>query len=652
MSQLTRLREEASRFDDDALVHLGNRGLVKRASKLLATGQPEIVEESSAVVVRSLDWGVRFVDDAVVSDGQCDCSTAGACQHLIASILLLQQGADLSSDTAAPHAKPGQAKSSLDPAVNVDPGVEGDVKFGNSILQSLLAIDDSQWKKLTNAAGRRWAMARADSLDLSRLEVEFGNGLTVRLPPPLGPVRFMTADPTSAIIKPVTANDDRLIAYAILCLRSRAGLALPEVATLVRAVELPTERLSVAKRSVVLAGDGMRIGLSHLGTTDQERFDSLAASARGAKLYRLALVAERASDQIQVMTQRSAEADPQRLFSLVSELYVLGSLIGDVGKRGGSVPDHLAGRARAQFETIGSLRLAGVGHFTWGGADFGGITGVFADVDNGAFYSLSKPLTIGGRRQSEAVGWQNVGAIESLSGKELNLAGAAASETSRLSSSPRSVANLGGAFDASVLNTVTWNGQAPPMPSRLKGTQAGQWVAVEVATGSAFAYDEVTQSLLWPIESRDVEVSVKLQYGTHTIASINRLEQLVPMSPTLVIGRMDRSPDGLTLFPVSVVASGKLEVLSGGVSTTTAEQSGDDAAPMRTPSHVDRVSMKLLALAERGTAGPIAEKLQAVAGEADRWGLVAVVDTIAAAPGPTDALLRGCWVADEYLRLT
>ena len=106
-------------LDDDALSTWANPGLLRRAKKALEAGEVSLVELRD-------DGGTWHNDDATVTlTGQglnkaaCNCPAAGACKHILAAVLHLQQQANAApvqapvASAAAPTAASAQADTAV-----------------------------------------------------------------------------------------------------------------------------------------------------------------------------------------------------------------------------------------------------------------------------------------------------------------------------------------------------------------------------------------------------------------------------------------------------------------------------------------------------------------------------------------------------------
>ncbi len=266
------LRQQASRFDDDALHHWTNKGLVRRAKKLLAQ-PPTVTETDAGIQVSAPGWTVSFDWERPLPKGHCACATAGPCQHVLAAIIHLGSSG---------KTEPPVADRDGPDAGGAEQGAED---AGSSTKATLIAIADEDLLAWARKADSRWALQRFAAIDVDQIAVTLDGSVSVDLPPPHASVRFMGPALDEAIVKPSGRNDRRAVALAVLVLWLQEGREPPTIEVgAARPTELVAERAAVAGRAVEVCHDLLRIGLLHLGAGERERLDSLAASARGVKV--------------------------------------------------------------------------------------------------------------------------------------------------------------------------------------------------------------------------------------------------------------------------------------------------------------------------------------------------------------------------------
>lgn len=633
---------QAAQFDQAALEHLANKGLVRRAAKLLGA-VAAIDERDDGVAVVGDDWEVFFAWGTAVVDGRCVCATAGVCQHLVAAVMrLASQVADGGPSDDGEALPKDQSDDSAD-------------QESTAILASLLTITDEELRSWAKKSDTQWALARAASIDVADVVVAGDRYVAIDLPTPHASVRFMSSNLDAALVKPSTRHDRRATALALVVLwrfHGREVEVLPRVGGRAKGNELVSERLAVVARANKICGDLLVIGLLHVGDSERERLNSLAASARGVKLYRLAILAERTADVVDALTAQSPEADTERLLDVLSELMVVAGALRDHLENHRALPDGLVGTARARYEAVGQLDLACIGHYTWGNQRFAGVTGVFAESAARCF-TLSRPTLVNGRPLSEAAGWAGAGSVTSLAGKRVLLSGALASAEQRLSGSERVSASIGSQLTHSDFGSLAWDGRQPTPPSRLLGRVGSRWAVVPIDAESApLTFDPITQTTVWPLVVGQRVIEFRLRYRASTGQAVARFESQATLGPPdHIVARLSTGPGGVVGWPIAVVRGGVLASLFGSSAFTTSQAPDVQAAILEVPptkeSHLERIGSRLTRLAESGRRVGLSNDLADLARSADLWGLPVIRDVIVAAPDNGAAVLRATWVLNS-----
>lgn len=672
--QRSGLITQAARFDDDTLAHLANKGLVRRAKKLVDAGV-ELSDGDDSLVVEGDGWSVNFAWDEPLADGHCGCATAGVCQHLVAAIIALRSDAD-SEDS--PHSDPpngGEDSPPTDTAGFADLSDGGDgesdselesraprpTEDGSSIRQSLLAMTDDALRNWAKKADSTWAQTRAASLDPNQVVIDdSGSVLVVDLPTPHASVRFVSSTPDEALVKPASKHDRRATALAVLAIWLVAERELAVRDEPPRPTELLVERNNTLRTASQVTTDLVRLGLLYLGNGERERLDSLAAACRGVKLYRLAILAERASDQLAALDAQTADASTDRLLAQLAEISTVAERLSKLLDQGAPLPDGLVGRARARYEAMGHLQLIGLGHYPWGDRRFAGTTAVLAESST-RFFTVSRPELVNGRMLSEAIGWEGAGSASSLSGRRVTLANALASDEHRLSGSAKTSASIGGPITQQDLNTLAWAGEVPTRPSRLAGRTAALWTLIPVAVVEAGpAFDDVDQSLAWAIQSYGHEITMRTSYRQSTKPMIDNIEHLffeVGVPPEYVIARLDLRDGNLTGWPIATVTNGELFNLStprrlGATHHTTADEDEETPDEQITSTHLSRLGDRIVRIAERGCSEAGQTDLARTRTQAFDHGFVTLSTVIGSTTDPAVAVLRAAWVHGEMSSLS
>ncbi|MEZ5225847.1 MAG: hypothetical protein R2710_04040 [Acidimicrobiales bacterium] len=487
-----------------------------------------------------------------------------------------------------------EAHADLHPAPTpTDRPVVSSTPTAGDILSGLLGRHDEELAKWATSAELRWAHQRLASIDPTQIIVIEDGSVTVELPPPHAIVRFMATTFDSAIVKPTTPNDRRSVTLAVLALwLSHGREVVRDDATPARRTELPKERQALVQRADRVCRDLVAIGLLHLGDAERERLDSLAASFRGAKLYRLALLAERAADQVDALAALSVDADTSRLLDHLAEISAVAEAIDTQIAAGQLLPEGLCGTARARYEPVGQLRIMGLATHDWGDHRFAGTTGIFA-TPSARFFAVARPRVVSGRHLPEALGWTGVGDVSALSGKHVTLSGAKASSSHRLSASPTTTAATVGPVTNDDLARLAWGGTRPTVPSRLLGRSEPGWTVVAVE-GQGRRPDSIrSRSSSSGANRSGAGIVVTMPYRPSSVGALANLERIASEGPPeYLVGRLRADGQTLSLWPISAMTNGTLRNLAapriaGGVLPDETAASAN--APIATIDHLDRL---------------------------------------------------------------
>lgn len=650
----TALFAEAHLFDDPAIEHLANKGLLRRARKLLDE-EPLFETTEEALHVVATNWRVIMVWATPVSKANCPCATSGVCQHVVAAILALRNSSMRNSsmrDSSTSESLPAEP-TAADSGALEDPA---------SIREQLLGLTDDELGSWSKAAELRWALQRLASIDPGQTVITEEGSLNVEPPAPYATVRFMGASLDSAIVKPTTQHDRRAVVLALLALWSSHDRHVRQDNTSKphRAV-LPRERSLVLRRAEQLCRSFIAIGLLHLGETEREKLDSLAASARGVKLYRLALLAERSADQVDALMTLSTEADTSRLLDQLAEMSVVAGAIEAHIASGRPVPEGLCGTARASYEPMGQLRLLGVGHYDWGDQRFAGTTGIFISETRQGF-TVAHPHIVNGRHLPNSLGWSGVTSLSALTGRQVALSGAKGSDQHRLSGSQSTSASILGTISENDLAALVWNGEAPANPSRLLGRSSPNWVvlAVEGQT-SPPAFDPITQQLRWGLTAAGKSITATVAYSEASAQMVLNLERLATRgAPDFLVGRLRSASGTFTIWPISLMIDGTLHNLAtasapagdaatdvGPLGTSTIAQAALESvtqqAQLTRVDNLDQLRARLARVADSGNRPDMGTDLAAIGTKAQDWGYDVLFKTISGADDATQSVLRAAW---------
>lgn len=579
---LEQLAAVLARFDEEAYVALANRGLVRRARKDLEQQRVEVIEQSAAqVVVRFGAQHIRF-DGRGPAHAQCDCPASGICQHILAAAMGLQQ---------ALHSEPVPA-TPADPG-NPGPGTEADPLA--SLQAALLAMPASDLVRHAGKAGYRWAWQAVQDMESEHaLTVSGTRHLVLDLQRPRITLRYMGGGLDALIADAELPQIEKYRVAAVLAFQRAHGreLVAPEPTARQRSQSLDLgkdhaaveardatldesrARLRVALRSLLC--ESVELGLAHLSRGMHERYATLAVWAQGAEYPRLALLVRRIADHVELLLERAGGADELRL---LDELSIACGLLGalDAAAARGTLPRHLAGRARSRYEEAATLELYGLGAQAWRSpAGYVGLTMIFWSPTEKAFLSCTdaRPQAQRGfdpvARYKAAGPWAGLGAPAQATGRRIVLQGAQVNDAGRLSAADSASATVL-PLDATTLMQHlqpcdAWAALHSARGERRASLLAApdpmkDWVALRPSRFGEARFDEARQTLVWPLFDREDRVLLaEIPFDEYSRHAIGRVEALAPdglPDGTQVVAHLRASAQGgLVAAPLSLVRPG------------------------------------------------------------------------------------------------
>ena len=299
---LSTLREQLDtqlrRFDDDALVALANKGLLRRAQKDLEKSPTVLVEEGAEQVTVSMGE-IRVTFDARgPAHAKCSCPAASVCQHILAAVIFLQKSVSAGAPAASASAQPegtGQPSESLSPAH--DPT---DVDALATLQAELAHMTPAELTKHAGKAGYRWAWQFVQDLDAEHGFTASGERhVILTFNRPRMTFRYLGGGLANMIADLEVARIEKYRVAAVLAWQRSRGVDLtpPEPAGGAgnggldfgkeHAAGSPDqENLTESRNRLVASGqqlicECLELGLSHLSRGIHERFATLAVWAQG-----------------------------------------------------------------------------------------------------------------------------------------------------------------------------------------------------------------------------------------------------------------------------------------------------------------------------------------------------------------------------------
>lgn len=596
-------QEQLRRFDDGTWAALASVGLLRRARKDLATGDPPVLLDEEGVV----DVGghqVRFGAGGP-AEAQCSCPSASVCRHIIAAGLWLADS------------------------------VEGDADSAADLHGELMALEPTDFTAHATRPGHHWAWGFVDELDGADVVITEADTVQIAFPRLQVTVRYAGGGLAGLIADQKLSPLPRYQVAAALAYQRAHGRAMETLAaakTVSRQQESQAanrQRFRQSTRQLLL--DTVALGVAHPSVALHERYETTAVWALGAEYHRLSLLLNRIADHVGQMLQRSATMGTGQLVSEIAVAYALVEAL-DAAAAFGTEPIRLVGQARNQYTPVRTMTVIGMGSVPWqASSGYHGLTTLFWWPDRKRFLSLTdaRPSDLWGfdplDRFDEPGPWTGLASPNAAAGRRIELDQARLNPAGRLSavdSTHASVGFLAGTELCETLHIVDrWSElraghiEAPALldpPDPL-----AEWVVLRPNAFDEAQFDQTTQTLRWPVA--DVlgdELMVTVGYGDLTVTAIERIEALGSRVPpgTLLVARLHGSGFNLTAEPLSLInPDAELDAVDSVHFGTVDTRADVPATRVSAPQAPERIPLRLTSLramrawlvraAERGVSG-------------------------------------------------
>lgn len=588
------LISQLARFDDEAFAALANRGLLRRAQKDLEKISATIIDiTDKTLVIGFADYKITF-DERGPSHATCSCKSGGICQHILSASLALQKncienGLTVSGDKSLCVEK----STDVIPPEDKQPISSDGQDLIDDLHTALLNITTEELITYCGKAGYRWAWQYVQDIDCDHdLHISGGKYIIIRLSHPQISLRYLGGGLDNLICDTPNSKLKQLRIAAILAYHKVNGkeIIAPESNKKSAIIELnlgkdftsyvsqetanEESRDCLRKVALQIFPECIQLGLSHLTSGFHERFSTLALWSQGAKYYRLGLFFRRLADHVELLLDRSANADEQRLFDELTIAHALVSALEEASKKH-SEPVYLIGKARNCYESSGTKEVFGLGAHAWRSpSGYVGLTMIFWSPQDASFlsYTDARPeIALRGfnpvNRYKASGPWNGLSSPSAATGHRVILSGAATSEVGRISGSENVTATIESCFSRTEIVSqyqihTLWNdlfyGNKKLRRSLLSEPDPMKdWVILQPKRFGKSKFDAIRQTLIWPLfDTTDQRIDAELVYYNLSIHAISRIENLEPSkikTGTLLVARIRPGSFGQVVEPLSLI---------------------------------------------------------------------------------------------------
>ncbi|MBX9938614.1 MAG: hypothetical protein K2Y32_05145 [Candidatus Obscuribacterales bacterium] len=577
------LREILAECDENFLVALANKGLVRRAQKDIETEFSEISvqEEADAFVVRGNGWTV-WMPSAGPAKARDDTKASGVTRQILMATLYLRsylskKDSFVSAEQVAIMNGQESAAAEL-----IDKGAQetdtATLSKGEKLVEALAGLDDGM---LARWAGKKIYNELVTLLQRPlTMVVEGENGISLTLSEHDIEVRLL---PTRAkglklldeiLSTAQKAMHKRWVCAAIISLKLERGHKQAESVE-TDAVEAGIDKMKVLDLAKRLLEDIIRTGLSHLSEYLEERLLTLSISASVVGLPRLSRLLNRLAEEVSLILEKHVSGESQRLLSLLATCYALTTSLRRHAQKEGKLPLSLSGMARSNYREGGNLSLLGLGSYCWlSKSGFEGLTTLFWDAEQARFltYTASRPqgnmqFSLGNAYEIEPV-WSSA-APKILGKSKFVLQNAHINDRGRLSSTNKStVADLQALtkddFDFSGRQFDDWSlltnyARGVLVSGLVEAGPLEQVSVLKIEKWGKLYFEELHQNLNWVIFDKDGRTaSLSIPWAPINEEAISFFESLKPELENVnrVVVRIYASARGIVLEPLTLISAG------------------------------------------------------------------------------------------------
>src|SRR5215510_7750785 len=416
---INRLVTLVSSFDDASWEGLASVGLLRRARKDLERLTVEIVDEVDGALQINVPPCLVTMPSSGPANAKCSCPAPGVCQHIIVAGLFLQ-------------------------SQRPDDDRPKNVATEASIRAELSSLTPEVLKSWVGTTDYRKGVALFENNSLPPI-IEYDETVVVRLMPSGVEVRYVPGAGLDGMILP-GSHGKRAGVGAMLALRASLGFEVPRSAAQQSLVELsgtPRTKREILDSACAVLEDAITVGLSHASRVLVERLVTLAVSAQGAQIPRVALALRAIAAEVRSILGREGRADEDRLLTLMARVY---ALLDAIRTGNDQQTMELAGSSSGGYVEVPEIEMAGVGAYTWQtGSGYVGLTVLFLANQTKEFlsWSYARPeiQRVDARQRFYGEGpWNGSQSPHQVAASSLKLRHARRTANGRLSSSTKATA--------------------------------------------------------------------------------------------------------------------------------------------------------------------------------------------------------------------
>lgn len=486
---MNEMQDILSQIDDDYLIGLSNKGIVKRAYKDLENAAVSI-ENETAAAAKEL---IVFVDDVTcrltlpIGESTCTCPSRSMCKHIVMAVIFAKgkfagqtsdklEAAEDASYNEIINGKEGNVKAAEETVKVTEETAEatdGTVRTADGTIKATDRNSQRQKKTADFTELLEYSLsAIKKQLGISKLRTIYEHivmenkvsieessivtvkladeGMTVKL---LVPPEYSTC---SCHKKELCIHKgEAMLRYQL----AKEKITIDDIADIIADEEeqgFNYEAVSLlADKIMDMFGEIISTGLARISPEHMESCERFAIMCHNLRLAEPEKKFRGLSEQLKLYFNRHASFRVERLLSDIAYIY------GDmkrISKPDAKALSEIAGRLRTEYAASKPLNLIGMGYrYFKSGSGYEGITVYFIEEHTGKFYTYTsaRPMYYENKRtkkmtEKEGAPWGLSFSLEQLAQSRIRLSKCKVNSEGRLSSSQETVAEYVGVrtFDA------------------------------------------------------------------------------------------------------------------------------------------------------------------------------------------------------------
>lgn len=575
MSEWKNLLEEA---DDEYLIGLANKGILKRAYKDKEETAVEIIkmEKEAEVKVGEETVSVRYP----LGDSQCSCPSRSICRHIVLAILVLKETVGKEKAEGA-EAEAGQEE--LENNIPIEATlVSGEVpnkevpekKKSEKILEEIAQYPLKNIKKIL---GVRQFQNLIGQIKLEQYpKITYSSVITVKLP---------EQDKTVKLLSPLeysscTCHKKEFCVHkasAVLWCQLEMGQVTKEslIEEAIESVEFHSEQIKEAAGQMKeFLEELLGTGLSRTSPDILDYLERLAIISHNANLPKYEGYFRALFDSYKKYFQRKASFQTRDLMLQITRLYRRIELL--LQAANSMEIREYAGEFKAEYHSVGSLDLIGIAieHFA-SQTGYAGETVYFLEENTKEWYTytIARPVFYEkgrgyGKSEKGQAPWGLMIPLEELSEKRIHLSKAKCDDRNRLSSSQETTGVLVGERNLTWKELEGWYYQDfQTLFLEQIGQERGQWlrgqrdwkdaVKLVLVQPDSFAkaeFSETDQKLSMILfDKAGLEVVVEVVYSKREEEGIRYLERIRQKRIPAFLGKVYLRDGRIRMYPVALM---------------------------------------------------------------------------------------------------